>query len=56
MITQSKLEATASKESWAGIDDRQFGTQRSGGGILGLLLFPLIAFSALLFAASELAQ
>ena len=56
MITQSKRETTPGLEGWVGIDDSQLNTQRNGGGFLTLLLFPLIAFSALAFAAAELAK
>ncbi|MCB1447277.1 MAG: hypothetical protein KDJ87_16165 [Rhizobiaceae bacterium] len=56
MITRSKPETIAGSDGWSGIDDRQFETQRSGGGFLKLLLFPLVAFAALAFAASELAR
>lgn len=56
MITQSKTETIARTDGWAGVDDRQLETQRSGGGFLALLMFPLIAFAALAFAAAELAK
>jgi hypothetical protein len=56
MITQSKPETTSGLESWVGIDDSQLNIQRSGRGFLTLLLYPLIAFSALAFAAAELAK
>lgn len=56
MNTQSKPEVLAGPEGWAGIDERQFATQRSGSGFLTLLMFPLIALAALAFAASELAK
>jgi hypothetical protein len=56
MNTQVKTDIKASAESWIGIDDRQLEVQRSGGGFLTLLLFPLIAFAALVFAAAELAK
>ena len=56
MITQSSHETTTGLEGWVGIDDHQLNTQRSGGGFLTLLLYPLIAFSALAFAAAELAK
>lgn len=56
MNTQSKTETTSGLEGWVGIDDSQLNTQRNGGGFLTLLLFPLIAFSALAFAAAELAK
>lgn len=56
MNTQSKSEMMAGPDGWAGIDDRQLETQRSGGGFLTLLMFPLIALAALVFAASELAK
>jgi len=56
MNTQTKSGLTAGPEGWAGIDEQQFRTQRSGGGFLTLLLFPMIAFVALLYAASELAK
>ncbi|MBX9458809.1 MAG: hypothetical protein KL863_23755 [Rhizobium sp.] len=56
MITQSKTETIAGPEGWAGIDDRQLETQRSGGGFLTLLMFPLIALAALAYAAAELAK
>ena len=39
MITRSKPETIAGSDGWSGIDDRQFETQRSGGGFLKLLLF-----------------
>ena len=56
MIAQSNKETTTSPEGWAGIDDGNLSTQRGGGGFLTLMLFPLIAFSALAFAAAELAR
>lgn len=56
MDTRSKSETIAAPEGWAGIDENQFRTQRSGGGFLTLLMFPLIAFAALAFAAVELAK
>ena len=56
MNTQAKSEMMAGPDSWVGIDDRQFETQRSGGGFLTLLMFPLIALAALAFAAAELAK
>ena len=56
MNTQPKSEMMAGPDGWVGIDDRQFETQRSGGGFLTLLMFPLIALAALAFAASELAR
>ena len=56
MNTQSKTEMMAGPDSWAGVDDRQYGMQRSGGGFLTLLMFPLIALAALAFAAAELAK
>ena len=56
MNTQPKNEMVAGPDGWADIDDRQFETQRSGGGFLTLLMFPLIALAALAFAASELAK
>jgi hypothetical protein len=56
MITQSKTDVAAKTEAWVGIDDSQFHTQRSGGGFLTLLMFPLIAFAALAYAAAELAK
>jgi hypothetical protein len=56
MITRSKSDTVATPDGWAGVDDRQLETQRSGGGFLTLLMFPLIALTALLFAASELAK
>ena len=56
MITQSNTETTAGVDGWVGIDDRNLNTQRGGGGFLTLMLFPLIAFAALAFAAAELAK
>ena len=56
MNTQSKNEMMAGPDGWAGIDERQFKVQRTGGGFLTLLLFPLIAFAALAYAAAELAK
>ena len=56
MNTQFKSEMMARPDGWAGVDERQFETQRSGGGFLTLLMFPLIALAALAFAASELAK
>jgi hypothetical protein len=56
MITQSNTETTTGPESWVGIDDKNLNTQRGGGGFLTLMLFPLIAFAALAFAAAELAK
>ncbi|CAN7309844.1 hypothetical protein [Rhizobium sp. LjRoot254] len=56
MITQTNTKTTAGPDGWIGIDDRDLNTQRGGGGFLALLLFPLIAFSALAFAAAELAK
>lgn len=56
MITQSSNESTTGLEGWVGIDENHLNTQRSGGGFLTLLLYPLIAFSALAFAAAELAK
>jgi hypothetical protein len=56
MNTQTKRDMIASPDGWAGIDEQQFRTQRSGGGFLTLLLFPMIAFLALVFAAAELAN
>ncbi len=56
MVTQSKTENTVAAEGWVGIDDRQFQAQRSGGGFLTLLMFPLIAIAALAYAAAELAK
>lgn len=56
MNTQSKSEVMAGPDGWAGIDDSQFQTQRSGSGFLTLLMFPLIALAALAFAAAELAK
>jgi hypothetical protein len=56
MNTQSKSDVMVGPDGWAGIDDRQFETQRSGGGFLTLLMFPLIALAALAFAAAELAR
>lgn len=56
MITQSKTETAVKSEAWVGIDDGQFQSQRSGGGFLSLLMFPLITFAALAFAAAELAK
>lgn len=56
MITRSETESVVRPDGWAGVDDRQLETQRSGGGFLTLLMFPLIALTALLFAASELAK
>jgi hypothetical protein len=56
MNTQSKTESMAGPDAWAGIDDGQFKNQRSGGGFLTLLMFPMIALAALVFAAAELAK
>ena len=56
MTTQPRSEMMAGPDGRTGIDDRQFETQRSGGGFLTLLMFPLIALAALAFAASELAR
>jgi hypothetical protein len=56
MITQSKTKTTVAPDGWVGIDDRDLDTQRGGGGFLTLMLFPLIAFTALAFAAAELAK
>ena len=56
MTTQSKTENTVAAEGWVGIDDSQFRAQRSGGGFLTLLMFPLIAIAALAYAAAELAK
>ncbi|MGV3551906.1 hypothetical protein [Rhizobium sp.] len=56
MNTQSKTNMMAGPESWAGIDEGQFKTQRNGGGFLTLLMFPLIALAGLVFAAAELAK
>ena len=56
MITQSNTETTTGPDGWVGIDDRNLDTQRGGGGFLTLMLFPLIAFAALAFAAAELAK
>ena len=56
MITQSNTETTAGPDGWVGVDDRNLNTQRGGGGFLTLMLFPLIAFAALAFAAAELAK
>lgn len=56
MNTQSKTEIMAGPDGWAGIDDGQLETQRTGGGFLTLLMFPLIALAALAFAAAELAK
>jgi hypothetical protein len=36
------------------LDNPMDETQRSGGGFLGLMLFPLIAIAAIAFAAYEL--
>ncbi|UVC11474.1 hypothetical protein IHQ71_13375 [Rhizobium sp. TH2] len=56
MITQTNTETTPGPDGWVGIDDRNLNTQRGGGGFLTLMLFPLIAFAALAFAAAELAK
>jgi hypothetical protein len=56
MNTQSKTEMMPGPDGWAGIDNRQLETQRSGGGFLSLMMFPLIALAALAFAAAELAK
>lgn len=56
MITHSKTEMVPGPDGWAGIDDRQFEMQRSGGGFLSLMMFPMIALAALAFAAYELAN
>ena len=56
MNTQSKGEMIVAPDGWAGIDEQQFRTQRSGGGFLTLLMFPMIALVALAYAASELAK
>lgn len=56
MITQSKTETTGRPDGWVGIDDSDLHTQRSNGGFVTLLLFPLIALTALVFAAGELAR
>lgn len=56
MNTRTKTEIAVGPDGWAGIDDRQLETQRSGGGFLTLLMFPLIALAALPFAAAELAK
>ena len=56
MNTQTKSEFIASPDGWAGIDEQQFRTQRTGGGFLTLLMFPMIALVALVYAASELAK
>jgi hypothetical protein len=56
MNTHAKNEMMAGPDGWAGIEDRQLETQRSGGGFLTLLMFPLIALAALAFAAAELAK
>jgi hypothetical protein len=55
MITQTKTETMAA-DGWTAVDETQFRSQRSGGGILTLLLFPMIALAALLYAAAELAK
>ena len=56
MIAQTNTETRAVPDSWLGVDDRNLDTQRGGGGFLTLMLFPLIAFAALAFAAAELAK
>lgn len=56
MNTQSKAEFVTGPDGWAGMDDRKLETQRNGGGFLSLLMFPMIALAALVFAASELAK
>ena len=56
MNTQSQNEITTAQESWVGIDEGRLTTQRSGGGFFTVLIFPLIAISALVFAAAELAK
>jgi len=56
MITQSNTETSAGLEGWVSIDDSDLNTQRGGGGFLTLMMFPLIAFAALAFAAAELAK
>ena len=56
MIAQSNTETRAGPDGWVGVDDRNLDTQRGGGGFLTLMLFPLIAFAALAFAAAELAK
>ena len=56
MNTQSKTEMMPGPDGWAGIDNRQLETQRSGGGFLSLMMFPLIALAALAFAAAELVK
>lgn len=56
MNTQSKNKMIAGPDGWAGIDEGQFKVQRTGGGFLTLLMFPLIALAALVFAAAELAK
>lgn len=56
MNTQTKRDMIPGPDGWAGIDEQQFRIQRSGGGFLTLLLFPMIAFAALVFAAAELAK
>jgi hypothetical protein len=56
MNTQSKVNVAANAERWAGVDEGRMTAQRSGGGFLKLLMFPLIAVAALIFAAAELAK
>lgn len=56
MNTQSKTEITTGPDGWVGMDEAHLQAQRSGGGFLTLLMFPLIALAALAFAAAELAK
>lgn len=54
MITQSNSESSGSNENWTGVDDKFLNSQRSGGGLVSVLLYPAIAVSALVFALYEL--
>lgn len=56
MNTQSKNDVMTNPDVWAGVDEGHFRTQRNGSGFLPLLMFPLIALAALVFAAAELAK
>jgi hypothetical protein len=56
MAQKNVTSSMANPETGYSFDARALDTQRSGFGIFSYLLFPMIAFSALAYAASLLAH
>ena len=54
MIAQGNIERGPPPAETGAYDAEMLDRQRSGGGFLGIMLFPLISIAAIAFAAYEL--